>query len=707
MLFAGTTIASGRGRAAVVATGPATEMARIRALVERTRQPPTTLERRVDDLGRKATAASAAAGGLAALAGIAHGRGAAAVVRSGVALGVAAMPEGLPLVVTATLVRATRRMRKHGMVVRRLGAIETLGGVTVVCADKTGTLTRNEMQLEILELAGESAPLPLVARPGDDPLARAGTAALAAAILNSDLEVHNGNGVLNVLGSSTERAFVEAARQAGMDVEAILRRYPRRLLRERDDRFHYVTSLHDAPGGGRIAFVKGAPEQVLSLCAEEAGQPIDAGARGRLLARNDALAADGLRVLALALRKLPPDADLPADGFTLLGLAGLRDPLRVGAAAALQDAARARIRTLVLTGDQRATAAAIARAAGLEGRALEWSEIVGELRAGGDGALEGVSVVARVAPADKLQIVEALRRGGEVVAMAGDGINDAPALRAADVGIAVSARATDVARQTADVVLAGDDLRAILAAIGEGRIVQDNLKRAVRYLAATNLSEIALVLSGSILGVEPISPLQLLWVNLLTDTLPALALALEPGRPEALDREPTPPGSPIVDRAEWPRIGLDAVTLAGVGGVAYLLGGPAAAFGALPASQLAYAWRCRAPGAPLSGRFVALVAGSTALHAGSLLFPPLAGVLRLPWAPGAALAGFAAGLAAGLILPPSGRAVRAAAPERAAAEPADGRLLALPDSITGVLGRDAFVVAGRGAAIASPASTGG
>jgi Ca2+-transporting ATPase len=494
-------------------------------------------------------------------------------------------------------------------------------------------------------------------------------------------EVHNGNGVIKVLGSSTERAFVEAARQAGIDVEAIRRTYPRRMLRERDDRFHYVASLHDAPGRGRVAFVKGAPEQVLALRSEAGGWPLDAAARSHLLARNDALAAEGLRMLALALRQLPPGDELPSDGFTLLGLAGLRDPLRPGAGAALQDAARAGVRTLVLTGDQRATAAAITRAAGLKGCALEWSEIAGELRANGQGALDGVSVVARVSPTDKLLVVEALRRGGEVVAMAGDGINDAPALRAADVGIAVGARATDVARQTADVVLAGDDLRAILTAIGEGRIVQDNLKRAVRCIAATNFSEIVLVLSGSLLGVEPISPLQLLWVNLLTDTLPALALALEPGRPEVLDRPPTPPGSPIVDRADWPRIGLDALALAAVGGAAYLLGGPAAAFGALPASQLAYAWRCRAPGAPLSGRFVALVAGSTALHAVALLLPPLAGILRLPWSP--------------------------AAPGEPPGEAAASRPLSLPDSIAGVLGRDAFVVAGRGPATVQPAGTGG
>jgi P-type Ca2+ transporter type 2C len=705
MLFAGTTVVSGRGRAVVVATGPRTEVAAIRRLVQETRPPPTTLEKRIDDLGRTATAFSVVAGGIASLAGALQGRTAGAVMRSGVALGVAAIPEGLPVVVTAALVRAMRRMRAEGMVVRRLGAIETLGGVTVVCADKTGTLTRNEMRLEALEVGGVPVALPVKARGSSDPIDALGTLALATAVLNSDIDLHSGNGVLHVIGSSTERALVEAAREAGIDVEALRRRYPRRVLRERKENVHFVTSLHDAPGGRRLAFMKGAPEQVLPRCRDLLGEPLDRVGRQQVFERNAELGRDGLRVLALAYREASASSDVPEHDYSLIGLAGLRDPLRDGAAEAIRDATRARIRTLVITGDQLATAAAIGRAAGLTGRAIEGAAVASAL-ASGDGVdvLRGVSVVARVTPADKLLIVEALRRSGEVVAMAGDGTNDAPALRAADVGIAVGGRATDVARHTADVVLAGEDLRAILAAVGEGRIVQDNLKRAVRYLAATNLSEIALVLGGALFGVEPLAPMHLLWINILTDTLPALALALEPGRPEVLNREPTPPGSPIIAASEWPRIAVDALALGAVGGAAFLLGGPAAAFGALPAAQLSYTWACRAPGDPMTARFNGLVGGATALHLGVLVLPPLAGLLGLPFSPAAALAGGAAGFAAGLALKyahallGTGRGASAPAFKDARPAPTRSRFRAadlLGDAVAGVLGRDGFVVRGR------------
>jgi Ca2+-transporting ATPase len=245
-------------------------------------------------------------------------------------------------------------------------------------------------------------------------------------------------------------------------------------------------------------------------------------------------------------------------------------------------------------------------------------------------------VVARVTPQDKMRIVLLLRAQGEVVAMVGDGINDAPALKVADVGVAVGAHASGVARQVADVVMASEDLRSILTAVGEGRIVQDNLRRTVRYLFATNLSEILLVLSGAALGVPTLGPMQLLWTNLVTDSLPALALALEPGDPRILDREPAPPGEPVVRPREWRRIVRDAAALAGLGGAALVLGGPTAAFAALPAAQIAYAESCRAPSAG-NGTFAKLVGGAAALHA--------AAVLGTAGATPAVVAALAAGLA--------------------------------------------------------------
>jgi len=650
MLYAGTAIAGGHGRAIVVATGGATELARVRALVEKAEAPPPPLAVRMERLGRRVAGLSLAVAGVATAANLLHGRPARTLVRGAVALGVAALPEGLPLVATSALVRSMQRLHGAGMVVRRVAAAESLGGVTVICADKTGTLTRNEMRLELLEVGGRAfRPDELRAdrrRLFDDPL----TTALAAALLNSDVDVQGRAeraGSLAVAGSATERALVDAAHAAGLDGAELRRSFPRLRLIERTRDAHYVVSLHrDRRAGGVLAFVKGAPEQVLDLCTPDVRDD------PALRARNEELAAAGLRVLALAWRRLAdPSAD--AGDYRFLGFACLRDPLRTGAAEAIRRASRAGIRTLILTGDQRRTAAAIADQLGLRGEVLAASDLAQLDEAALAERLLGAAVLARVTPEDKVRIVRALRRRGEVVAMAGDGINDAPALKAADVGIAVGARASDLARQVADVVMAGEDLRSILHAVGEGRIVQDNLRRSLRFLFATNLSEMALVLGAAIAGArEPLRPLQLLWINLLTDTLPGLALALEPGAPEILDRPPARPGADLLGPVELRTVGRDALFLAGVGAAGLALGGPSLAFATLTAAQLSYASVCRAPrqlrsseGARADARFGALVGSGAILHLAALTFPPLRRLLRVTAPTPLTLAGFAAGLA--------------------------------------------------------------
>jgi len=652
MVHAGTAVVSGRGRALVTATGWTTELARVRALLEVSRAPKAPLEVRLGELTNRASYISLAAAGVAAVAGIARGRPVLAMLRNAVALGVAAIPEGLPLISTATLVRSMGRLRGEGVVVRRISSAETLGGVTVVCADKTGTLTRNQMKLELVDLPGRTVPAAELRAAAGDPLDDPQTLALAAAVLNSEVDVRRHHGTVTLLGSSTERALVEAALAAGLDVTALRRAFPRRMLRERHEAIHYVTSLHDAPGGGRVAFIKGAPEQVLDLCADDGGRPLAEDVRARLLQRNEALASDGLRVLAVAWRRLGADADdVPARAHRFLALLALRDPLRETAAASVERAQRAGIRTVILTGDQSATAAAIARRLGLTGEVVEGAELPRLLADGpGDGhaRLRGVGVFSRVTPADKLAIVRALRASGEVVAMAGDGVNDAPALKAADVGIAVGRASTDLARQTADVVLDGEDLESIVTAIGEGRVVQDNLQRTVRFLFATNLSEVALMLGASLIGAEPLSALQLLWINLLTDTLPALALALAPGDPAVLARPPVATGASFLTGRGWRQVMRDGLLLATAGGAAHALGGPAMTFAALPAAQLGYALTCRAAparGAPPpsdAGRFTALVGGSLALHALASTVPALRALLRLPAAAPLPLLGLAA-----------------------------------------------------------------
>lgn len=652
MLFAGTTVLQGHGRAIVIATGTGTEMAKVGALLDRERAPQAPIERRYGELSNRIAWAGVASGIAAGLVGTLRGRGIVAGARDAVALAVGAIPEGLPVVATSALVRAMGRLRERGMVVRRLASAETLGAVNVICADKTGTLTHNDMRLEVVEVDSKVlAPNELHADPARLFADRV-SLALAAGMLNSDVDVLDQPGGNVIAGSSTERALVAAATAAGLDRVALRRDYPRRLLRERSDGVHYVVSIHGSPAGDEIAFLKGAPEQVLSLCHSEGRGRLGGSRKRQLLARNAALAADGLRVLALAWCRLPRRGDRRADnGYDLIGLVGLRDPLRDGAADAVGAAARAGVRTVIITGDQMRTAQSVARSIGLSGQTIEGSAVARMIENGDLDRLRQASAFARVTPADKVAIVEALRQAGEIVAMVGDGINDAPAMKAADIGVAVGIGASDLARQAADLVMEREDLRAILAAISEGRIVQDNLKRALRYLLATNTAEVALVLGTALAGRAVLTPLQLLWLNLLSDTLPALALALQPGNPDVLSRPPAQPGAPLLPPdAQW-KISRDGAAMAGFGAAALWLGGSPAAFAAMAGIELAYGAACRAPGAASNPEFRDLMGTAVALQMSALTLPPLRRLFGLPGLAGSEeWLGFAGGLLAPWVL---------------------------------------------------------
>ncbi len=632
MVYAGTTVTAGRARCVVTGIGPDTEAARIRELIEAEESPQTPFERRFERLGTQLSLAGAASGAAAAGIGLLRLRSPRQVVGNAVALAVAAIPEGLPVVSTSALLRSMQHLRERGVVVRRLVSAETLGGVSVVCADKTGTITLNDMKLEVLDVGrGVLEAEGLRIEPEklfQDPRALI----LAAAVLNCDVTVEGERGGLSISGSPTEKALVRAADAAGFDRDALREAFPRRVLRERSDRAQYVISLHDAPDGGRLAFVKGAPEQVVELCDRDHEGPIDAAARSRLAERNHAVAAEGLRVLAVGWRRVDGD-EVPTRGFTLLGLLGLRDPLRPGAAHTIQSAARAGIRTVILTGDQTRSAEAAARAVGLHGEVLEGRELAALLEADGREALarlRHVAAVSRVTPAQKAAIVRGLREAGEIVAMAGDGVNDAPAIKAADVGIAIGRQASDVSREAADILLAQEDMRSIVDAIGEGRAVQDNLRRAVRFLLATNLSEVALTLGAAAVGArEPLNPIRLLWLNLLSDSLPAIALATEPADGDLLRRPPAPPDAPLIDPAEHGRLLRDGALITAGAGFAHLLFGPAASFSALTGAQLGYTFTCRAPGKPPDEAFMRLVGGSAALHVAAVALPPMRSLFRL------------------------------------------------------------------------------
>ncbi|PZW46838.1 Ca2+-transporting ATPase [Humitalea rosea] len=601
MLFRGTAVTGGAGRAVVVATGQGTEIGRIQALLGTLRPPETPIQKELDGLGRQLVWINGAIClGVLGL-GLARGRALLPTLRSAISLAVAAVPEGLPAVATTTLASGIQQMRREGVLVRRLGAIETLGSVQVVCLDKTGTLTRNLMAVVALrppagECGWEAARL--VPAAGVDAACAAAEVwrLLELASLCSDVEL----GPAGLAGSPTEAALVRAAQEHGIDVAALRAGHPRLSATPRAEGRKRMATVHGAPGGGRLLAMKGDPVEVLALCGHRlAGAgivPLTAPDRAAIRAANDAMAGRALRVLGVACGDGPEEA-----GLVWCGLAGIADPLRQDAKAAIATLHAAGVRTAMITGDQAATAIAIARALDLangpEITVLEAGqfdttrpEVLAALAPRADA-------FARVSPAQKLQVVRALQAGGGVVAMTGDGVNDGPALRAADVGIAMGAGGTEVARQAADIVLAGDELDGILRALGLGRAITGNIRKVLRYLVSTNLSESLVMLGAAGLGLpEPLSPMQLLWLNLVSDVAPALALGLDPAEGDELSRAPRPPGAPLLGREDMWRIGREGTVMAVVTLAAQLVAGRGTApvtFHAITLAQLLHALACR------------------------------------------------------------------------------------------------------------------
>ncbi len=675
MVFRGTAVTGGSGTAVVVATGAHTEMGRIQRLVGDAGAPPTPMQRQLDQLGRQlvwaSLAACAAVMGVGALRGIALLQ----VLRSGISLAVAAIPEGLPMVATTSLALGIEDMRKRGVLVRRLDAVESLASVGVVCFDKTGTLTLNQMRVTDVRSSGQrfragpdSALLDADGRPvrlgadvsgadrgADDPLA----ALLRVGTLCSDAGLEERDGRIVPTGSATEGALVRLAVDAGLDVAALRERHPRLAVRHRTEGYRFMATVHRAGGEGDDALVavKGSPDEVLNLCAWElwrgGRRPLTAQRRAAILRANGAMAADALRVLGFACGETPepvaPNGDdaVPVAGLTWIGLAGMADPVRPGMAALMRTLQVAGLRTVMMTGDQVATARAVAGQLGLAGDdAVEVFDAAGiERLAKGDlaAAARRAHVFARVSPVQKLLIVRALQAAGERVAMTGDGINDSPALKAADVGFAMGGTASsEAAREVADVVLQTDDLATLAVAVERGRTTDVNVRKSIRYMLATNLSEIVVVLGATLAGFgEPLTAMQLLWINLVGDILPGLGLAFEPPEPGVMQRPPNAADRAIIERRELGRLGVQGGTiaagsLAALGWGALRHGaGPEArtmAFGSLVTAQLLHALTARSdergpgtlpPNRPLTG----LLLASVGLQAVGLLVPGVRGVL--------------------------------------------------------------------------------
>jgi Ca2+-transporting ATPase len=646
MVHAGTVVAEGAGLAVVTATGCHTEIGRIRALVTGAGSPPTPLERQLDRAGRRLVGLSLGACAAALGLGVLRGVPLLEMARSAISLAVAAVPEGLPAVATTTLALGTQRLLRRGTLVRRLAAVESLGAVTVICADKTGTLTENRMTVDSWcigyreygqgrELADERAM--------DLALARA----LSIAVLCNEADL--GDDGLAGRGSSTESALLIAARDAGLDYRELRRRHPLLRRRQRSEGDTWMGAVH-ATAEGDLVTVKGAPEEVLARATrwidDGVERPLTGEVRVELRGVNDRIAARGLRVLGLAYKALAGD-EADYDGLVWVGLVALTDPVRPGVGDAIRACRAAGIRTILLTGDHVRTAAAIYRELRLGNgapRVFDGSHVE-ELGVDTLATLVGrVDVFARVSPADKYRIVRALQAAGEVVAMTGDGINDAAALRAADVGVAMGARGTDVARDVADVVLMTDDFDGVVAAIAQGRTIHANISKSLRFLLATNFSEILVTLAALAVGIpRPMSAIQFLWINLLSDVAPALALAVEPPESRVMSRPPRDPAAPLLSRPTLLGIGGDAAMLAAtaLGAHAVALGRHGAgsrattlAFSTLTSAQLLHALTYRSRGRPEAagarrGVLPTVVAGTLALQAAAMTVPSLRTILGL------------------------------------------------------------------------------
>jgi Ca2+-transporting ATPase len=611
MLYAGTIVASGRCKAVVVATGNFTELGNLQRSLSHAEERTAPLERQLGALGRTLALLSLGCTAVVTGLGAVRGQPPSVLLRNAVALGVAAIPEGFAAVGTTALALASQRLQKRGIIIRRLAAAETLGAVGVVCADKTGTLTENRMRVAevLLQQHGLAAvqwsdgKLRMQSSTGAAVPSEAVRDLARIAALNADVEISRSGEITQASG--TERALVDFALAAGYPVRARRRAAKRIGERRRSAESPIMVTIHEHPELGRIELAKGAPEEVVPRCTDLGAKEI-----ARILGENEAMASRGLRVLGLAWRS---DLGRP---LQFAGLVGLRDPPRPHVREAIETLAGAGVRTLMLTGDQQRTAAAIGGVLGIE-----------------EGA-----VYSRVTPDAKLGIVQDLQRRGEIVAMTGDGVNDGPALKAADVGIAMGERGTDLARAVADVVLAHDDLSSLARATAEGRTLYDNVRRSIDYMVATNLSEVAVMLLGSLVGITPLSPLHLLWINVMTDVAPALALAVEPPERDVMTRPPRDPSASLFGRADSRRLGRRSAQLAAGAMASYAfgalhgngIGGPYAStmtFTSLVTSQLLETRNHRSASGMHDPWLGAVLVSSFAVQGASLAHPEVRSVL--------------------------------------------------------------------------------
>ena len=588
MAYMGTAATYGRGTALVVETGMSTQLGKIAGMIQNVGHEPTPLQRRLDTVGKILAVIGIAAASLVMFLGISQGKEVTDMFLTAVSVAVAVVPEGLPAVVTITLALGAQRMLKRKALIRKLPAVETLGSVTVICSDKTGTLTENRMTVTCIEADDARIELSGSEIPKFVPKPVFFTIAAGALCNDSQLMPAEGGGPDTVLGDPTEGALLVVAdkvldRWKLADMLPRVEELPFDSDRKRMTTVHRPVSTEGVPGLANLlqgkaylSITKGAVDGLLGLSThllqEGCLAPLDEPLRARVEAANESLAMQGVRVLGVAAKGVdstPKNKEELEQGLVFVGLAGMIDPPRETARSAVASCLSAGVRPMMITGDHPLTAVAIARDLGI----TDSDKVVTglELNHMDDAALErvveDVSVYARVSPEDKLRIVHALQKRGHIVAMTGDGVNDSPALKRAEIGVAMGITGTDVAKEAADMVLLDDNFATIVAAVEEGRVIYDNLLRFIKFSLGGNVGKVLVMLIAPLLGMTTaLRPLQLLWLNLLTDGLMGLGLGVEPAETNIMKRPPRRPDAPVFDmramfQITWTGILIAAVAL--------------------------------------------------------------------------------------------------------------------------------------------------
>ena len=663
MIYMGTIITGGSGQAVVVASGSNTEIGVIQSLVGEVKTPQTPMQQQLDDLGHKLALGSAVICAAVFGMGLLRGSPWLQMLKSSISLAVAAVPEGLPMVATSTLALGIREMKRRHVLVRQLPSVESLGSIQTLCLDKTGTLTENVMRVVSIETTSETLTV------NKDGVCSRGTTIISPmehenlslmlqiVTLCSDVVITINAGQPHLEGSPTEMAMVDVALKSGIDGIGIRQQLPQVGALYRAEGRPYMATIHARSEGDFLVTAKGSPSHLLALCTHihthEGIQVLDDDTRTLILDQNEAMAADALRVLGTAYKYTPEkNTETATTDLVWVGHIAMEDSMRPGMAELMARFHDAGIDTVMITGDQSATAQTFGRRLSLNGNKpmeiLDSSNLESLDPEILKGMVKDTTVFARVSPSHKLRIIQAMQANGRVVAMTGDGINDGPALKGADVGVALGDKGSDVARSVADVVLEDDNLHTMITAVEQGRTIYSNIRKSLQYLLAGNLAEIEIMLITTAMGAgEALNPMQLLWINLVTDILPAVGLSLEPPEADVLKQKPRDPKEKILREKDMYRLLRQSLVVSAgtlsVYGYSMMRYGPGAnastnSFMTLTLAQLLHAISCRSETTTvmddLNGRKTnpalnSAIGVSLGLQVLAATFPPLRTLLRL------------------------------------------------------------------------------